>query len=469
MAVTKGDIKFVKSATVTDTSTNGGRKGYTEVTNRQKYNLFPRVSRPERINGITRYRKQFVWNKNVDNETAFGMKLYPLIPTPGGDRMYVALGTQSDRQSDIDSTYKWHGCGPLNANISAGAQQLAIAFEANDAHVDNNKTIILNSHILTGQTIASTVKPYDAVKWDSGQSKWIKEAAPDEDSEDVYPYGTFMGNGKVFSYNVNGCLEYLTSQNNQYTAQILATGNGSQTVFSGLTITHYPVKVSTTSIRYTIGSVQYTATDNGSGAITGTNLSSGTVNYDTGIVALTFQTAPDNSTNITVDYTQRSWSWSGNVCTINVQEQIANAYSTSNTYCSVGIEAGDIMSSLTDKTVVSASGTFDEIKPTLYNLGTVEDTWTITFTSSTAFTCSGTVEGSVGTGSINAQFAPTNSNVGQPFFTIPTNAWGGTWAANDTAQFKSHPAAAALWVREVVPANTSQYSDNGMLLEVYVE
>ena len=156
--------------------------------------------------------------------------------------------------------------------------------------------------------------------------------------------------------------------------------------------------------------------------------------------------------------------------TVKTQEQVANNYVTTNTYCAVAISAGDVKTTVTDKVVVSGSGgTFDETKVTLTNLGTVEDTWTLTFTSSTNFTCAGLYEGAIGNGVISSVFSPTNTNTGQSYFTIPVNAWGGTFSSGNTVTFKSHPACFPLWLKEVVPAGTSPYSHNGVIVEVYVE
>ncbi|QWR76065.1 hypothetical protein [Candidatus Magnetomonas plexicatena] len=464
MSVTRSDISYVKSATVTDTSANGGRAGYNSITNRQKHNLFPRVTRPERINGVTRHRKLFLWNKNTSLETAASVLSYLIFPSPAGDRFYIGAGTMTDTQNDLNSTYNWAGGGALNSAITAGAQQVSILFENNDFYIDNGQVIVINSHFLTSQTMDTDVKAFDSVYYNG--SKWIKQTPSSVEDEDMYPYGTYLGGNKVFSYNSNGNLEYVTSQNNSYTGEVLGAGTGSQTTFTG-TVTHTPVKQSTVVVKYTIGSVNYQATTSSSGTITGTSISSGTIS-NAGVFSITFSTAPDNSTNVTADYTEQSWSWSSNVLTIKTVEQAANNYATSNTYCAVALSLGDIKTSADNKSI-SGSGTFDLTKLTLDNQGTIEDTWTFTFTSATAFTCSGTYAGSVGTGSINSTFTPNNANAGYKYFSVPTNAWGGTWATNNTLQFKTHPAKAALWLKEVVPAGTSAYSENGVCMELYVE
>jgi len=77
--------------------------------------------------------------------------------------------------------------------------------------------------------------------------------------------------------------------------------NGTLKIFSG-TLAHGSIQVSTITFTATIAASPVTATDNGSGTLTGTGVT-GTINYTTGIWDLTYTTAPDNSTNITVNYT----------------------------------------------------------------------------------------------------------------------------------------------------------------------
>lgn len=89
---------------------------------------------------------------------------------------------------------------------------------------------------------------------------------------------------------------------NSITGELIGTGDGSKKTFNK-TLTKVPVCKTSVSISYTIGGTAYTATDNGKGTISGTNCS-GTINYDTGEVSLTFTTAPDNGTNINANYKQ---------------------------------------------------------------------------------------------------------------------------------------------------------------------
>lgn len=468
MAISKSDISFVKSETITDTNTNGGRKSYIEILNRTKYNLFPRVTQPERVNGITRYRKEFVWNKNADNEEAFNVLAYLLFPSLAGDRFYMALGTQTDVQADIDDSYNWYGAGKLNSDIIAGSKQIQILFENNDYYIDNDLVIAISSAFLINQTIDSNVKPFDAVKYDNNQSKWIKQSAPSSDQEDQYPYGTYLGNNIVFTYHSDAHIEYVKTSNDEYKdEQLSGSGTGPYTGQNSGNLLHPPIKKNSITIKYTINGVSYEANDDENGNVSGNHISDGSINYETGSISITFDTTPDNTP--TVDYTNRCYSWSGNVCTINLQDQIANDYNTSNTYCGICLSLGDIKTSLSDKQVISENGQFDESKVSLDNQGTVEDTWTLTFSDATHFSCSGTYEGNVGTGVITSNFSPTNPNTSKPYFTIDTSAWSGSFSNGDKVIFKTHPSAKAIWIKEVVPAGTDAYSNNGILMELYLE
>ncbi|RLE64909.1 MAG: hypothetical protein DRJ47_06440 [Thermoprotei archaeon] len=85
------------------------------------------------------------------------------------------------------------------------------------------------------------------------------------------------------------------------TDEVIATADGTTTSYHHVTL-HRPLKPESVVIHYTIGGVSYTATDDGSGSISGSHISSGSVDYSSGTVDITFDTAPDADTNITIDY-----------------------------------------------------------------------------------------------------------------------------------------------------------------------
>ena len=76
--------------------------------------------------------------------------------------------------------------------------------------------------------------------------------------------------------------------------------DGSTTQFTTTLTT--PVVPGTVSVTYTIGATQHTANDDSNGNIAGTNVESGSIDYDSGAFSITFSSAPDNLTNIDISY-----------------------------------------------------------------------------------------------------------------------------------------------------------------------
>jgi hypothetical protein len=186
---------------------------------------------------------------------------------------------------------------------------------------------------------------------------------------------------------------------------------------------------------------------------------------------ITWSTAPDNLTNITVTYCERAFSYTGNVATIELAGQVANAYAVTGTYGSGCIHEGEIKCSLDSWSENSAAGTYDETTypPVLYNDGTVEEDWTLIFTSGSNFSVSGAYYGNLGFGSIGTNFSPVNPDTGQPYFTISSLGWGGTWGNGDIITFTTHPSALPILLEEEVPTGTGQEPNNMVPIGSYTE
>jgi hypothetical protein len=84
--------------------------------------------------------------------------------------------------------------------------------------------------------------------------------------------------------------------------EVLATGDGSQTVFGPFTLLRPEIVENTVVVRTVIGGSITNAQDNGLGVLFGDHVSSGSVNYVTGELSITFSTAPDNGEDISVTY-----------------------------------------------------------------------------------------------------------------------------------------------------------------------
>ncbi|MDZ4124767.1 MAG: hypothetical protein U1E02_11410, partial [Hydrogenophaga sp.] len=147
---------------------------------------------------------------------------------------------------------------------------------------------------------------------------------------------------------------------------------------------------------------------------------------------------------------------SGGTQAVTLTAPLANSYGSGARLASV-VLAGDVLPTLSGQAVVGAAGVFTPSAVTLYPRSTVADTWTLTFTSASAFTASGAVTGAVGSGTVGGSFGPNNASLGGSYFTLGAGALGGTWAAGDTVTFTTAPAAIPLWLRRAVPANTLTY------------
>lgn len=163
-------------------------------------------------------------------------------------------------------------------------------------------------------------------------------------------------------------------------------------------------------------------------------------------------------------------SYSGDQVTLTLEggESLDNSYLAADTKVASIYEFGDVTTSFDNKQISSASGTYSHgsYPLTLFNDGTIEQTFIFTFTDATNFDCVGDDVGSAGSGVIGSDFSPTNPDTGQPYFTILAAGWGGTWVASDTISFDTHPASIPLWQKRIVPAGSNSLSSNKAIIAV---
>lgn len=155
---------------------------------------------------------------------------------------------------------------------------------------------------------------------------------------------------------------------------------------------------------------------------------------------------------------------SGTEVTITVSETIGNDYTVASSARVMSIYSPGTISATSDNWAeTSTSGTYDETTypATPDNIGTIEETWTLAFTSATEFSITGDTVGLLATtGDTSTAFAPINSDFSKPFFTLSASGWGGTWAIGDTIVFQTHPAAVAIWLKRVIPVACPSLSNN---------
>lgn len=161
--------------------------------------------------------------------------------------------------------------------------------------------------------------------------------------------------------------------------------------------------------------------------------------------------------------------YAGDVATLTLAEPgLTNGYQANVTGIASVYQAGDVQPVVGERVVTSANGSLNPGSPvTGDHLATVEQNWTITFTSGTAFSIVGDTLGNVGSGNVGNGAAPINPAFpGRPYFSIPAAAFSGAFAAGDTITFSTSPAAIPIWYKQVVPAGAAAISGNRVILGV---
>ncbi len=158
-------------------------------------------------------------------------------------------------------------------------------------------------------------------------------------------------------------------------------------------------------------------------------------------------------------------SFLGNIATIAISGEIGQDFTQTVTVVSTQIEPGTVEPSTDSWTVTSSSGTYDEstYPVTVYNVGTVTDSFTGTFSDSSAFSVSGAQTGSIGSGDISADFLPVNGS--SYYHKIDKDGWGGTYAEGDTFTYNTVHAGQGMWAKEIVPAAIASYASNVVRLD----
>jgi hypothetical protein len=156
---------------------------------------------------------------------------------------------------------------------------------------------------------------------------------------------------------------------------------------------------------------------------------------------------------------------SGTQVTITIAGTLANSYAVDVTSVSSGINVGDIGCDVDSwAESFAGDGAFDEATYPVEcdNIGTVYDTFTLTFDGSGNVVVTGAAEGSLGTFSLASDVAPTNAGrSSKPYWTLRVAGLSGTPVANDTIVFRTLPAEIAIWETLTVPADADPIGNGG--------
>jgi len=128
------------------------------------------------------------------------------------------------------------------------------------------------------------------------------------------------------------------------------------------------------------------------------------------------------------------------------------------THVAAVYQSADIAASATTPAVISTAGLCSAVKA--HNKGSIEQIFTLTFTSATDFSVSGDTLGAFAIGTTTSTTAPVNPATSSAYFTLESTAFSGTFAPGDTVSFTTHPAAVPLWWRREVPANSASLAGN---------
>lgn len=135
---------------------------------------------------------------------------------------------------------------------------------------------------------------------------------------------------------------------------------------------------------------------------------------------------------------------------------LANAYLASNTLVSSVMSVSTVAGAFDTPVVTSTAGTLAHGTAgyvTVPSKGSINDTWTLTFSSATSFSVAGAVTGALsGTGTIGSDYSANNQPVGTPYFSILAVAWGGTFVSGDTVTFNTTQASLPMLIRQRIPA-----------------
>lgn len=367
-----------------------------------------------------------------------------------------------DVQADIELTQPdWLGVGRLNSSLLGGELQADVLMESSDAIFLNGGLIHISSKYKAGQNAAQTVKPGDSVQYDDIAGIW--NAIPREDDV-AFPKGVWLGDGIVLTDD-DGGEEWLRLADNLHTDEVVGSGDGSSNNPALASLVNTAAGICTQQnklpvVTATCGGVARTVTIQPDGSCTG-HCSAGHLNIADGAWTehIAWTTPPDAGTDILASYRENCFVYSGNVATVTLAQQVAEAHAADHTYCAGVVEGGDLEPTIGNfDDSDTASGLFDETgHPVELNaLGAEEEDWSVNFTSATSYTVSGARIGAVGAGSVGEDFAPLNPAAASPYFTIRAAAWSGVWASGETVAFTTHPAALPLWFKEVVPPNTAE-------------
>jgi hypothetical protein len=421
MPVTQADLSLKSPVTSNDVpASNGGRLTNTTLLP----SIFPDVTGAERAAGLVRFRKAFTKNeagtgtlplKYSDATLALlAAKAFFQNFSPANDRFLMKAGTPTGFQSGVVDS-GWAGAGYLEANVSAGAITLQIRcenagsvgeiFQCSSSDPTLRTVLISDVNNNIGNREFVILDQNTGVSWGAG---------PDTNLATL----TFTSTPLQHDYK---------------RSSINTSGNGERTATS----------VTETTIVCSTGNMTPDAEVGRRVRIKSASTGAGQIRR------ITINT----TTSITIE---SPWT---------VVPTGTVVYEVLGTIGSMCVYLGDVKNSFSGFTVTCGGGRTGAFNSTsylkLFPVGTMDDHWTILFSSPTAYTITGTYYGQIGSTYLKADTVrPVNG--ASYYFELDAAGWSGTWDSGDTVVFDTVSSSKALWLKEIVPAGIDPHSANSI-------
>lgn len=211
------------------------------------------------------------------------------------------------------------------------------------------------------------------------------------------------------------------------------------------------------SRKYATGTLQTAVTAGGTVLV---------VDFETGsgadlVVQAGDKIAVIESTTENLDLYAASVTWATDRATITLTTGVLNDFTTSATVAACILDTASVNPAFDNVVKSFSTSTFDAVTHPIQtnNLGTDEQTITITMTGTNTFSCLSDKYGALAAGSTLSDYSPVNANFSLPYFTVPAAGWGGTGTVGETLQFQVHPAAVPVWLVQKTSAGATTGTD----------
>lgn len=148
------ELLLYKSKVVTNDGTNGGRMSSTDIIiSGLLQNLWEHVTKSQRLNGYTSYKKVFAKVANDADETLLNPGYY-VEDCLGDDWVVLAPGTQRNTQADWTGgspPSRWYGCGVLVNALTAGVDD-TLTVDMKDASITGTIGLANEAVVITNKT-----------------------------------------------------------------------------------------------------------------------------------------------------------------------------------------------------------------------------------------------------------------------------------------------------------------------------